>query len=191
MSDSQPMPPIDETTPPRLRPFLEQWDYIVGGLFERLEGLTDEELLWEPADTVWTVRLRDGRPTPDAEVWPPTGDPAPPRTLAWTLGHLGSIAVRADWLVGSHSLRGEDLAWPMTANEAVAFARAGIDAWRRGLARMTDEDLDTVGRSAYPGGLDPELPLIDIVWWVGKELLFHAAEAWFVRDLYAARHEAR
>jgi hypothetical protein len=52
---------------------------------------------------------------------------------------------------------------------------------------MTDEDLDTIGRSAYPGGLDPELPLMDIVWWVGKELVFHAGEAWFVRDLYANR----
>ena len=30
--------------------------------------------------------------------------------------------------------------------------------WRDGLATMTDEDLDTVGRSAYPHGLDPELP---------------------------------
>jgi len=35
-------------------------------------------------------------------------------------------------------------------------------------------------------GLDPELPLIEIVWWVNKELLWHAAEIWFMRDLYAA-----
>jgi hypothetical protein len=51
---------------------------------------------------------------------------------------------------------------------------------------MTDSDLDTVGRSAYPGGLDPTLPLLDIVWWVNKELIEHTAEIWFVRDLYAA-----
>ena len=58
-----------------------------------------------------------------------------------------------------------------------------------GLSRFAsaDEDLDTVGRSAYPGGLDPELPLIDIVWWVSKELLIHSGEAWLVRDLYAHR----
>jgi hypothetical protein len=24
------------------------------------------------------------------------------------------------------------------------------------------------------------------VWWVNKELLWHAAEIWYVRDLYAA-----
>jgi hypothetical protein len=32
------------------------------------------------------------------------------------------------------------------------------------------------------------LPLLDIVWWVNKELLEHAAEIWYVRDLYAASH---
>jgi hypothetical protein len=52
---------------------------------------------------------------------------------------------------------------------------------------MSDQDLDTIGRSAYPDGLDPELPLIEIVWWVSKELVFHAGEAWLVRDLYAYR----
>jgi hypothetical protein len=56
---------------------------------------------------------------------------------------------------------------------------------------MTDDDLDTVGRSAYPGGLDPELPLIDIVWWVTKELTWHAAEIWYVRDQFAARRGER
>ena len=176
------------TAPARLRPFLAQWDYLAEVLFDRLAGLTDEELLWEPAPRVWTVREVDGRPTPDVESWPPDGDPAPPRTLVWTLGHLGAASlVRADWLVGSHSLGDADPVWPMTADASVAFARDGLQAWRDGLAQMTDEDLDTVGRSAYPGGLDPELPLIEIVWWVSKELLFHAGEAWFVRDLYAAR----
>jgi hypothetical protein len=66
----------------------------------------------------------------------------------------------------------------------------GLALWRNGLATMTDEDLDTVGRSAYPHGLDPELPLIEIVWWVAKELLWHSAEIWFMRDLYASTHKA-
>jgi hypothetical protein len=74
----------------------------------------------------------------------------------------------------------------MTAVEGMAFLQRGLSAWRDGLAKMTDEDLDTVGRSAYPHGLDPQLPLLEIVWWVNKELLFHSAEIWYVRDLYAA-----
>ena len=186
--DDRGMTDTPAPVPPRLAPFLAQWDYITEMLFERLAGLDDEELLWEPGTDAWTVRLVAGRPTPDVESWPPSGDAAPPRTLAWTLGHLGAGSfTRADWLVGSHAMQDGDLIWPMTAAESVAFARAGLQAWRHGLEQMTDVDLDTVGRSAYPGGMDPELPLIEIVWWVSKELLFHAGEAWFVRDLYAHR----
>ncbi len=90
----------DTPPPPRLAPFLAQWDYIVETLDERLTGLTDEEYLWQPSSSVWTVRPGpDGKPLPDTEVWAPTGDAAPPRTIAWSIGHLGaSVAERADWL---------------------------------------------------------------------------------------------
>lgn len=89
-------------------------------------------------------------------------------------------------MVGDHELL--DVSnWPITANEAVSFLGEGLRSWRSGLDEMTDRDLDTVGRSAYPEGLDPQLPLLDIVWWVNKELLWHAAEIWYLRDLYAAR----
>jgi hypothetical protein len=37
-------------------------------------------------------------------------------------------------------------------------------------------------------GLDPTLPLIEIVWWVNKELVFQVGEIWLMRDLYAATH---
>jgi hypothetical protein len=187
--------PDDTTAPPhraipgRLAPFLAQWDYIVEVLTDRLAGLTDEEFLWEPAAECWTVREGpDGRPVPDVESWAPTGDAgSPPRTLAWSIDHLGAGAFeRADYLVGSHSLQPGDLTWPMTADAGVRFMLDGLAAWRDGLAQMTDEDLDTVGRSAYPHGLDPELPLMEIVWWVNKELVFHAGEIWLARDLHAA-----
>jgi hypothetical protein len=176
--------------PPRLAPFLAQWDYMLGVLLERLEGLTDDEFLWEPAEEVWTVRLVDGRATPDVEVWPPTGAAAPPRTLVWTIDHLGVGGFeRADYLVGSHSLKRADFVWPLAAAEGVRFMTEGLAAWRSGLDEMTDADLDTVGRSAYPGGLDPELPLIEIVWWMNRELVFHTGEIFFARDLYAALHK--
>jgi hypothetical protein len=175
--------------PPRLAPFLAQWDYMSEQLEGRLAGLTDDEFLWEPASTVWTVRRRDdGRTRPDQPGWNPSPDAAPPRTLAWSIGHLGSgTEIRADWLVGSHALHNEDVDWPMTAVGGLELLRRGLGAWRSGLGGMTEADLDTVGRSAYPHGLDPTLPLLDIVWWVNKELLEHAAEIWYVRDLYAAR----
>ena len=176
--------------PARLAPFLAQWDYMAASLKGRLEGLTDAELLWEPAPAVWTVRRReDGRTTPDDRAWDLDPVATPPRTLAWSIGHLAAgCLVRADWLVGSHRLTDDELDWPMTAAEAIAFLRDGLAAWRDGLGLMTDTDLDTVGRSAYPDGLDPQLPLLDIVWWVNKELLEHAAEIFYGRDLYHALH---
>jgi hypothetical protein len=139
-------------------------------LFARLDGLSDAELLWEPSASVWTVRRQEGGGTrPDQPTWDPVPDAAPPRTLAWSIGHLGAGSlVRADWLVGSHSLADDDVEWPMTATDAVVLLRRGLSAWRDGIGAMTDGDLDTIGRSAYPDGVDRQLPLLDIVWWVNK-----------------------
>jgi DinB superfamily len=158
-------------------------------LNDRLVGMSDDEYLWQAAPTSWTVRATPSGPVPDAEIWDPADSGAtPPRTLAWSIGHLGAgVGERADWLTGSHSLTSADFVWPRTAVDGIAAMNAGLSAWREGLGTMTDADLDTVGRSAYQHGLDPELPLMEIVWWVNKELLFHAGEIWLMRDLYAAR----
>jgi hypothetical protein len=174
--------------PARLAPFLAQWDYFAGVLFDRLSGLTDDEYLWEPAPSVLTVRLKDGKPTPDTFGMEPSGTVNLPRTIAWSVGHLASGTwERADYLVGEHRLQPGDLTWPMSADEGVALLSDGLARWRNGIAAMSDTDLDTVGRSAFPRGLDPELPLMEVVWWVNKELIYHASEIWYVRDLYAAR----
>src|SRR5262245_16811847 len=178
-------------SPSRLTQFLAMWDYVIEVLTERVQGLTDEEFLWEPAPVTWTVRPNPagGRNLVDVEIWAPSGDPAPPRTIAWSTGHLGSgVAIRAGWLVGADGAKAEDFDWPRTAEDGVRFMFDGLATWRNGLATMTDADLDAVGRSAYPLGRDPDLPLIEIVWWVTKELTWHAADIWYVRDLFAATH---
>lgn len=56
------------------------------------------------------------------------------------------------------------------------------------LLATDDAGLNTVGRSRYPYGSDPENPFVDIVWWVNQELLHHGAEIALIRDLY--RHRA-
>ena len=171
--------------PARLAPFLAQWDYITGVLFERLADLSDEEYLWEPATEVWTVRLVDGKPKPDVEAWAPDASGAPPRTLAWSIGHLGDGAMtRADWLVGSHSIKDGDLTWPMTAAEGIAFARAGLGVARR--PRADDRRGSRHGRPERLPGRPGPRAAADRDRLVGrKELLFHTGEIWFVRDLYA------
>jgi hypothetical protein len=54
---------------------------------ERLEGLSDEEYLWEPVPGCWTIRPgADGTWTAD---WPlPRPSPEPFTTIAWRLWHL-------------------------------------------------------------------------------------------------------
>jgi hypothetical protein len=172
------MPSADagHAIPARLAPFLAQWDYMANILLERLEGLTDQEYRWKPAPEVIT---RGGMP--------PTAEPMPPRTIAWSVCHLGATGLlRADYLDGEHKLKGEDISWPDTAAEGIELMRRGNERWRTGIGSMTDADLDTVGRSAFPWGLDPTLPLLDIIWWQNKELIYHAGEIWLLRDLYRA-----
>jgi hypothetical protein len=158
------MPPLVHDfgdRPVQLRALLALWDTSVEMLLDRLDGVTDEEWTWQPAPSL--------------------------RSLSWSAIHLGELGtLRSDWTTGSHSLQRGDLTWPETAAEGVAAMRAGLDAWRGTLAQVDDDDLDTVGRSSFPDGLDPQLPLIDIAWWNTRELIHHGADMATVRDLYAA-----
>jgi len=96
--------------PPRLAPFLAQWDYVIEQLFSRLDGLSDEELLWEPAPGSWTVRRADDGPTQPTSGdgwWAAAADPEPPRTLAWSMSHLGAGRSRPPAPAGGHRVVGQ------------------------------------------------------------------------------------
>lgn len=174
---------MTEPDPPaRLRPLLAQLDTSLDLAVRRLAGLTDEEFWWRPApDAVTVVRAADGRLVPDA----PADNEPRTRTIALLLGHLGEMAVlRADYTTGGHSLTRRDLTWPDSAASGLAFLTDGWAAWRAAVVSLADWELDVVGRSSFPQGLDPELPILDIAWWMNRELIHHTAEIAFVRDLY-------
>jgi hypothetical protein len=164
---------------------LAQFDTSVEALRERLAGVDDLEWRWEPGPRAWTVRPVEGGWRRDRED---ERDPAGTvRTIAWLAGHLAEMGLlRADYTDGDYELTPYGLCtqWPGTAAEGVDFLFEGLGRWRATLSRMADEDLDMVGRSQMPWGLDPQLPLLDIVWWVNRELIHHAAEIAYVRDLY-------
>src|SRR5690242_2576824 len=83
----------------------DQWEWHwEHQLRPRLDGLTDDEYFWSPADDNWNVRPRG---TSTAPVTAGTGDftidfafpqPEPPpfTTIAWRLGHVvvGVLAMR-------------------------------------------------------------------------------------------------
>lgn len=179
--------------PPRLAPLLAQFEFARDRLLDRLAGLTDDEYLWEPVRNAWSVVPRDRIRTPRAfgkgdwalEYDAPTPDPPPVTTIAWRVSHLASgVAMRADYTTGSRALQWDEYAMPHIADDGIqAFADA-LDAWHAILVDSTDADLDQVGRSSFPWGLDPDLPFLDICWWVNQELLHHGAEIALLRDLY-------
>jgi hypothetical protein len=119
-------------------------------------------------------------------------EPAPPplRTIAWLVAHLlEMLLMRHDYTLGSRSLDHQDLEWPATADAAVSALGQATDRWRSVFDLVPAAELDQVGRSTYPHGLDPNLPLVDILWWMNREYIHHTAEIAFLRDLYAWTRE--
>ena len=163
---------------------------------DRLTGLTDDEYFWEPAPGAWSVR-RPGESTAPEPLgpgewlldWGRRPDPEPVTTIAWRLGHLISMFHgRYDWTFGTRSIPlDRDTDFSPSADGALAQLWAAAERWGTGVAGLTDEQLDTVGFGQWPGGLDPKLPIISIVWWLNREFIHHAAEVALLRDLHARR----
>ncbi len=146
----------------------------------RLEGLTDEEYLWEPAPGCWSVRRRGETTTPNAygagewmlDFARPEPKPAPVTTVAWRLGHLYSgFTMRWEWTFGGRQKREDTVEFTPSAAEALDRLWALMNRWRESVDAMTDEQLDMIGFGQYPGGLDSRLPFISIVWWTNREFI--------------------
>jgi hypothetical protein len=176
-------------------PLLAQFDFTWDRLVNRLDGLSDAEYLWEPVPGCWSVRPRERVQTPRAfgggewalEFASPEPDPAPFTTVAWRICHLASgVTLRADYTMGTRAMTWDDFRMPGDAEAGIAALVAAGAAWRAVLVEATDADLDQAGRSQFPWGLDPELPLLDIIWWVNQEALHHGGEIALLRDLYRA-----
>lgn len=167
---------------------------------QRLEGLTDEEYLWEPVSDMWSLRPRGSAGTTgafgpgdwvtDFEAIDPF-QPGPLTTIAWRLGHLISMfAGRYEWTFGDRQTPPREVVdFTPHASEAVERLMAEVERWIEGVSDLDDEQLDTVGYGQYPDGLDPHIPIIAICWWVNREFIHHMAEVALLRDLYARRNE--
>jgi hypothetical protein len=181
------------TLPVRLVPLLKQFDDGRDRLITRLQGLTDDEYLWEPVPGCWSIRLRENCQTSKPfgkgilvmDFERPEPEPPPVTTIAWRMCHLtNGLIQRADYTTGSQSLAWDDYEITSTAQSAISLLEAATQTWRSVLTGTLDADLDQIGYSQYPRGLDPKLPFLDIIWWVNQELLGHGAEIALLRDLY-------
>ena len=147
-------------------------------LWRRLEGLSDQEYLWEPATGSPTVRVHpDGKWKLD-----PAGPDAAP-TIAWRICTLaGTQTLRADWTFGSHSLQWHDVDLPGSVAGALAFLERASANWIQACAGVTDADADKP-LCDWPGGPQGR-PFAETLWWTNRELVATGAEISLLRDLH-------
>lgn len=157
-------------------------DYAWQRLLERLDGLTDEEYLWEPVPGCWTVRpAGEGPWTWDFE-WPEP-QPRPITTIAWRLSH---ITVNDDrfrpWLGLESDPDRPHRTVPQTAEAALCAVRATKAERHRDLMDVTDDRLwQRIGEvgGPYAGGTRVSWVLHAL-----DEVIHHGAEISLLRDLY-------
>ncbi len=179
----------------RTEQLLEQFDWHWReALRPRLEGLGDDEYLWEPVPGCWSLRRR-GEVDPATaagagehvmEYAYPEPDPPPVTTIAWRLGHIaiGIFGMRASAHFGDASVTYQDTDWPPTAAGGIALLEHHYEQWRANVAGMDDADLERpVGPAEGPWA---EAPYSELLLHLNREAIHHGAEVALLRDLYRA-----
>jgi hypothetical protein len=163
----------------------------------RVEGLTDEEYLWEPAPGAWSLRRRDEATSSHATgagelvmdyAWPEP-DPPPVTTIAWRVAHLvvACLAARTASHFGGPPADYPTWTYAATAGEALAQLDTAYDAWSAGVAGLGEEGLARPCGTAE--GPFAEAPLADLVLHINREMIHHGAEICLLRDLYLRRED--
>lgn len=163
-------------------------DTVWDRTWRRLDGLTDEEYLWEPAPGCWSIRTRsDGRRFGE---WAPIVYPDPFTTLAWRLWHLIDMygEDRAPRFldvppqgqpIGTDA---PDPTPPATAADALDQLQRAHARWDAHLALTDDERLAEAIGPVAENNVDETragyvLHMLD-------EFIHHGAEISLLRDLY-------
>jgi len=185
------------TTPPSWNSLMRDqlWWHWTHQLRPRLDGLTDEEYLWEPVAGSWNVRARGTSTAPMQGgsgaftidwAWPEP-EVAPVTTIAWRLGHVivGCLGARNAAHFGGPPA--DYLSWDYagSAHAALDQLDAGVEAWLAGVESLGEDGLL---RPCGPAeGPFADEPLATLVLHIHRELIHHGAEIALLRDLYAHR----
>jgi hypothetical protein len=161
----------------------------------RMEGLSDDEYLWEPAQPAWSVRPRGTSTAPvQAGSGPftidfafPEPDPPPVTTIAWRLAHIivGVFGARVASHFGGPPVDYATFTYAGTAAEALEQLDDTHDRWTAGV-----RGLDAAGMAEPCGpaeGPYSELPMAALVLHIHREVIHHGAEVALLRDLWAHR----
>lgn len=169
----------------------DHWDRQ---LRPRLEGLSDEEYLWEPVPG-WNVRPRGTGTAPiqagsgafTIDFAFPEPEPAPFTTIAWRLGHVivGVLAMRNASHFGGRPVGYEQFEYAGTASDALEQLDAEYARWIDGVRSL---GADGLARPCGPAeGPYAEEPLAALVLHINRELIHHGAEIALLRDLFTHR----
>jgi hypothetical protein len=163
-----------------------------GHLRPRLDGLTDEEYLWEPVPGMWSIRPRGTSGAPmaagggdfTADFAFPEPSPAPVTTIAWRIMHLviGCFGMRAASHFGGPAVSYETYDYPGDAASALARLDASYALWIGGVRGLSPEDLRR--RLGPAEGPWAESAMAELVLHINREALHHGAEIALLRDLY-------
>jgi DinB superfamily len=165
---------------------LDTLDYVWSRFRARIDGLTQDEYVWEPAPGAWSVRAGDdGRWRIERVV--PDPHPAPVTTIAWRLWHIGAecLAGYTSNGLGDWPLLVTGREWYADVGPALGALDTAWSAFRQGL--------DGLGEDGMWRKLGPDWgPYADDTWaalalHALDELAHHGAEVALLRDLYARR----
>ena len=167
---------------------IEQLDWHwTAQLRPRLDGLGDEEYLWEPTPGAWTIHPDAA---PDARIdWTyPPPDPAPVTTIAWRLAHIvvGCIGVRSASHFGAPPVDYGSFPYARTADAALAQLDSAYAVWLAGVRGWAADG--TMEQALGPGeGHYAASPRGALVLHINREVIHHGAEIALLRDLWAHR----
>lgn len=161
----------------------------------RLEGLSDEEYVWEPVPGCWNLRRRGEARTSMAagggdlvmDFEFPEPRSAPVTTIAWRLGHVsvGIFGMRNASHFGGPAVDYQSVVWPADAATALADLDDAYERWSKGVAGLTGQDwAQPVGAAEGPWAASPYAAL---VMHINREAIHHLAEVLLLRDLYRNR----
>ncbi|SCL16076.1 DinB family protein [Micromonospora inyonensis] len=164
----------------------------------RLDGLTDDEYLWEPTPGCWNVRprgtgtapVRAGSGAMTIDFAFPEPDPAPVTTIAWRLGHVivGVLAVRNAAHFGRAPTDYQSFEYAATAAGALAQLDTEYARWLAGVESLGGSGLARpCGQAEGPYA---ERPLAALVLHINRELIHHLSEVCLLRDLYPHTHRS-
>ncbi|MCW2790944.1 MAG: hypothetical protein JWO76_42 [Nocardioides sp.] len=148
----------------------------------RLQGLTDDELFWEPVRGAWNAR-------PGAiDFEHPAPVPTPFTTIAWRLAHVlvGCLAIRSASHFGREAT--DYRAWPYagSADEAIRQLDEEVATWTAGVRSLGEPGLaEPCGAAEGPFA---DYPMAALVLHINREVIHHGAEICLLRDLYLHTH---